>query len=140
MQLIEKTYEKKALLDLPPNVRDLAEDLLSRYSLAQLLSLQAQKEPPEFEKTLLKEYNTLSRYWLPVLQATLLAKATYFLPNQEMNQNQILYLIKLACTNAGYPLGIYSLADIIEITKNDMRVLSEWLKHMGNLLLDKKKT
>lgn len=139
MQLTEQTYEKQALLDLPPNARDLAEELLSRESLTQLLSLQAQKHPPEFGQKQLAEHHVHLRYWLPILQATLLAKATSFVPSKEMTQAQILYLTKLACANAGFPLGLYSLADVIEMSKNSMTALSEWLTNMRNLLLDKKK-
>lgn len=140
MHLIEKSYEKKALLDLPPNARDVAEDLLTRCSLAQLLALQAQGTPSEAEQRLLHEHHAPVHHWMNILKATLLAKCTYFLPSKDMSQAQILYLIKCACTNADYPLGEYSLADIIEISRPDMLAFSEWLSHMTNLLIDKKKT
>lgn len=140
MQFTEQPYERKALLDLPPNARDLAELLLNRYSLKQLLALQAAKMPPQFELKMIKEHRTELSYWPTILQATVLAKTTHFVASEALTQPHILYLLKLACANAGYALSKHSLVDVIEYTKQDMAVLNKWLITMRDLLLEKKKT
>lgn len=135
MQLTENRYENKLLLDLPPNARDIAEEFLSETNLTELLRMQAENEP---DMDLLKQHHVSAKLWQNILQATLLAKTTYFLPSPTLEQQELLYLVKVACKNAGFSLTKTPLPEIIEKTSFEMPVLHDWLKNMAQLLIDKK--
>lgn len=124
MQLMENNYEQKLMQALPPHARDVADDLLNATSLKSLLSMLATNVP---DKTLLSPKNVPGSLWLPILKATLLAKCTYFLPNERFTSEEVLFLMKTACMSAGYPLGEYQLREIMALSKNDMPVFHHWL-------------
>lgn len=124
MQLMENDYEQKLLQALPPHARDVADDLLNATSLRSLLSMLEANTP---DKNLLSPKNVPSGLWLPILNATLLAKCTYFLPNDRFSSEELLFLMRTACMSAGYPLGEYQLREILSLTKNDMPIFHHWL-------------
>lgn len=124
MQLIENDYEQKLMQALPPHARDVAEDLLNATSLKSLLSMLEANTP---DKRLLSPKNIPSSLWLPILKATLLAKCTYFLANEQFHSEELLFLMKAACMSAGYPLGDYQLREVLALTKNEMPIFHHWL-------------
>ncbi len=132
MQLLENNYEKKLLLQLPPKARDVAETLLSSYSLAELLALWQQDQPDE--KSLQRKQEIEVKDWYPILNAVILAKTTYFFINPDFTQDEVLYLIKAACASAGFPLTQYSLSEAIRLSEADFPVLNEWLVSMAKTL------
>ncbi|HHT00209.1 MAG TPA: hypothetical protein ENK73_05060 [Thiomicrospira sp.] len=116
MHLIENKYETAALLKLPPNARHIAEHLLSITPLSELLIMVQDGTP---DQNLLKEYNAPKSLWDDVLKATLLAKTTYFLPNEKFTKEEFLYLIKSACLSVDLPLNIYSIKEVIEMSQQE---------------------
>lgn len=133
MELLESDYEQKLLLELPPHARDLASELLSTRSLGELLSLREQQEP---DKALLATKRVPERNWYELMNAAVLAKTTYFLPNPKFSQEEIYYLIKVASTCIHYPLKQGNLKDLIEFSETqDMPVLTNWLRNFSKLLL-----
>ncbi|MPQ77181.1 hypothetical protein [Hydrogenovibrio sp. JE_KL2] len=133
MELLENDYEQTLLQALPPNARDLALELLSTYSLGQILALREKTEP---DKELLATKHVSDRYWLPLINAAILAKSTYFLPNPKFSQDEIFYLIKAACSSINYPIKQATLKELMEFTQaKEMHVLSKWLQDFSELLL-----
>lgn len=133
MELLESDYEQKLLLELPPHARDLANELLSTRSLGELLSLREQPEP---DQALLASKHVHERHWYDMMNAAVLAKTTYFLPNPKFNQKEIYYLIKVASSCIRYPLKQGNLKDLIDFTETqDMPVLTNWLENFSQLLL-----
>jgi len=131
MQLLENRYEKALLLQLPPKARDIAENWLAQKPLNELLEL-SQKNKPNTE--LLEAYDVPDEYWQPIINATVLAKTTYFLANSNFSQEEILYLIKSATASAGMPLGEYTLGEVIKLSKADLPILNLWLMEFAQLL------
>ncbi|KUJ74264.1 hypothetical protein AVO42_02275 [Thiomicrospira sp. XS5] len=127
MPLIENEFEQALLQELPPHARDIALDFMGTYSLGELLEALQANEP---DKELLQRKKVPSSYWEPILKATLLAKCTYFIPNPEFRQEERLFLIKVACMSAGFPLSTFSLVEILEISHQKMPVLNQWLKRL----------
>lgn len=133
MNLLENNFEQKLLLELPPHARDVAHDLLTTESLGGLLSLREKNEP---DKARLKSKNVPENLWLSILNAAILAKSTYFLPNPKFSQEEILFLIKAACSSINYPIKQATLMDLIEYTRQqDMETLYQWLKDFSKLLI-----
>lgn len=133
MHLIENVLEQKLLLDLPPHARDIAMEYISTKSLGELLDLWQETKP---DLSQLSAKNIPHSMWKPLINAALLAKVTYFLPNPDLTQEEMLFLIKIACMSAGYPLNTYSLADVMVMTKEDMPVLHNWLQQFADFLLE----
>lgn len=131
MQLLENRYEKTLLLQLPPKSRDVAETLLNHYSLAELLSMWQKNIPDE---ALLNEHQAPHEEWYAILNATILAKTTYFLANSHFTKAEILYLIKAACGSAGLSLTKHSLKEAIQLSQSNFPVLHEWLLEFSLLL------
>lgn len=134
MQLAEE-FEKNKLFELPPNARDIAIDLLNTQSLAQLLNL---RDQPDL-KALATEHLP-QEIWPDIIKATLLAKATMLLPNPQFNSAEILYLIKIACQAADWPLENYTLANIMSLASQDLPHFKHWLSKMITLLQSKTPT
>lgn len=130
MQSLEDKYEKALLLQLPPKARDVANNLLNVKTLAELLELWQITSP---DNALLGQYKIASQDWYPVINATILAKTTYFSPNPDFTQEERLYLIKAACASAGFPLTKHSLKDVITLSQTDFPVLKEWLLNFSKL-------
>jgi len=135
MHLIENKYETAALLKLPPNARDIAEELLTKTALNELLIMWQSKEP---NINLLTHHKVPASLWSEVIDATLLAKTTYFLPNEKLSKEEILYLIKVACHSINKPLNAYTIKDVIELSREEYPVLSQWLTDFAKLLKQKK--
>lgn len=131
MQLIENDYENALLLKLPPNARDIAEHFLTFKPLHELLTMW-QENTPDLE--LLTEHRVTNQYWEAILKATLLAKTTYFFENPNFSEDEILYLLKIACASADLPLKAYSLAEVMDLSKDEMPIFHNWLKHFTQLL------
>jgi len=131
MQLLENRYEKALLLQLPPKARDVAEVLLNTLSLAELLSMWQQNTP---DKMLLNEHQVPHKEWYAILNATVLAKSTYFLANAQFTKEEALYLIKAACGSAGLSLTKHSLKEAVQLSLSDFPVLHEWLLEFSLLL------
>lgn len=131
MQLLENKYEKTLLLQLSPKARDVAEGLLNSLSLAELLSMWQKNIPDE---TLLNEHQVPNKEWYAILNATILAKTTYFLANPRFTKAEILYLIKAACGSAGLSLTKHSLKEAIQLSQSNFPVLHEWLLEFSLLL------
>ncbi|QBZ82070.1 hypothetical protein GHNINEIG_00094 [Hydrogenovibrio crunogenus] len=135
MHLIENEFEQKLLHELPPHARDIGLDLVSTRSLGELLVM---LDENQVDKELLSVKKVPASLWEPILRAALLAKTTYFLPNSELSQEEILFLIKAACMSSGYPLPEHSLAEIIELTEEDMPVFHRWLLQLTKNLQEKR--
>lgn len=133
MELLENDYEQKLLMDLPPNARDLAQEMLSTRSLGDLLLLRENAEP---DKEILASKHVLERYWSDLINATILAKTTYFLPNSKFSQDEVFFLIKVAASTVNYPIEQTSLKEFIEFAKaKDMLILANWLEDLSDLLV-----
>ena len=131
MQLLENKYEKTLLLQLSPKARDVAEGLLNSLSLAELLSMWQKNTPDE---ALLNKHQVPHKEWYAILNATILAKTTYFLANPRFTKAEIFYLIKAACGSAGHSLTKHSLKEAIQLSQPNFPVLHEWLLEYSILL------
>ena len=69
-----------------------------------------------------------------ILNATILAKTTYFLANPNFTQKEALYLIKAASASAGMSLKKHTLKEIIQLSRIDFPDFHEWLLHFSPLL------
>lgn len=137
MHLLENSFERKLLNDLPPNARDIAEEFLATKSLGDLLLL-LKKDTPD-TKTL-EEKKVREHFWLPIIKAAILAKTTYLLPNQQLTREEILFLIKAICLSIDYPSQEIVLKDMIEYAKKkEMTTLNLWLSQFSKLLVEKSK-
>jgi len=134
MHLIENNYEKTALLQLAPHARDVAEQILTVTPLNELLQLWLSKEP---DTTLLTLHKVPIGMWSEIVDAALLAKVTYFLPNERFDKEEVLYLIKIACLSINKPLSAFTIKEVIELTKEDYPVFSHWLTDFAFLLKQK---
>ena len=134
MHLIENKYETAGLLNLPPHARDIAEHLLTVTPLSDLLVLWQAKEP---NRELLRLHKVPESFWNEILDATLLAKTTYFLPNEKFTKEEITYLMKAACESIQLPLNAYSVKDVIKMSKEDYPVFNEWLITFAKQLKEK---
>ncbi|BCN92324.1 hypothetical protein THMIRHAM_01090 [Thiomicrorhabdus immobilis] len=135
MHLIENKYETAGLLKLPPHARDIAEHLLTLTPLNELLLMWQADEP---NQDLLHEHRVPEKLWPEIINATLLAKTTYFLPNPNFTKEELLYLMKAACSSIGLPLNLYSVKEVIEMSREEYPIFSEWLKTFANLLKQKR--
>jgi len=133
MHLLENSYEKKLLLELPPHARDIAENFLATKSLGNLLQLIERNSPDEL---LLAKKKVPIQYWIDILKAAALAKTTYFLPNEKLSREELLFLIKSACLSVDIPTQDIVLRDVIEFAKlQEMNTLHQWLKSISSLLV-----
>lgn len=133
MHLIENNFEKKLLLDLPPHARDIAEEFLSEKSLGDLMRLIEVNTPDSY---ILNAKKVPELYWQDILKAALLAKTTYFFPNEKLSREEMLFLIKVICLSLDIPRQDIALKDIIELAKREeMYVLSGWLNELSDLLI-----
>ncbi len=132
MELIENEFEHTLIQRLPPHARDAAELLFSTYSLRQMLDMFYHQGLPE---ALLEEFHLKSTQSLSILNACLLAKITYFLPNPKMTKEECAYLIRLGCQVAGYPLEKYKISEIIIAAKDDLPTFTQWLTVFEKLYL-----
>ncbi|WP_040727017.1 hypothetical protein [Thiomicrorhabdus sp. Kp2] len=124
MHLIENKYETAGLLKLPPHARDIGEYLLTIIPLNELLILWQAKQP---NRELLHFYKVPEVYWDEIIDATLLAKTTYFLPNDNFTKEELLYLMKAACESIHLPLNAYSVKEVIKMSQDEYPIFSEWL-------------
>lgn len=131
MHLIENKYETAGLLLLPPHARDIAQHLLTVTPLSELL-LMWQNQKPNHE--LLIRHKVPVEFWEKIIDATLLAKVTYFLPNSTFNRDEVLYLIKAGCLAIKMPLDTYSVKEVIDAKSEDYPVFINWLKQLAKLL------
>ena len=131
MHLIENKYETAGLLLLPPHARDIAQHLLTVTPLSELL-LMWQNQKPNHE--LLIRHKVPVEFWEKIIDATLLAKVTYFLPNSTFNRDEVLYLIKAGCLAIKMPLDTYSVKDVIDAKSEDYPIFADWLKQFTKLL------
>lgn len=131
MHLIENKYETAGLLLLPPHARDIAEHLLTITPLSELLLMQHNQKP---NHELLLRHKVPVEFWEEIIDATLLAKATYFLPNEKFSRDEILYLIKVGCLAVKMPLDTYSIKDVIDEKGEDYPIFIDWLKTLTKLL------
>ena len=136
MNLIENDFETALMQELPPNARDLAEHLFSTYSLQKLLKMIYETGISEGD---LKYHHIPSKLGPSILNAALLAKITYFLPNAKMTKAECEYLITLACAAAGYPLKDYNIKEVLTAIQSQMPVLFKWLLTFQKLHLTLKK-
>nr|MCH9741636.1 hypothetical protein [Pseudomonadota bacterium] len=98
-------YEDQLVRQLPPNAQRVAELLLSRLSLSELLTM----------------------------RAIILARITYFDPSPLLSQEKILLLVKLAVETVGFSLST-PLPQIVAEVKEDYPRLTTWLVQMAQLL------
>lgn len=136
MQLLENNFENGAIQQLPPNARDLAEHLLTITPLEKLLTMQQEDKP---DKRLLSEFNVPKKHWIDILNATILAKTTYFVVNPNFSADEILYLMKAACLSINRPLNVYSVKDVIEMSQEDYPIFTNWLTKLAKQLKNKTK-
>ena len=134
MHLIENKYETAGLLKLPPHARDIAEHLLTITPLHELLLIWKDGTP---NKDLLHQHHVPESFWGEILNATLLAKTTYFLPNPNFTKEELLYLMKAACSSIKRPLNTYSVKEVIEMSQEDYPVFSSWLTNFAKQLKQK---
>ena len=135
MQLLENKFENAGLLKLPPNARDIAEHLLTITPLDKLLSMQTAGLP---DNSLLREHKVSVKHWQDIINAVILAKTTYFVINPSFNKEEILYLMKAACLSINRPLNVYSVKEILEMSRAEYPIFSIWLSELAQLL--KRKT
>ncbi len=127
MELIENKYEMAGLMMLPPHARDVADHLLTVTPLNKLMEMREQNQP---DTNLLKQFNAPAKLWLEILNAALLAKTTYFLDNPYFTEEELLFLIKTACSSINMPLEVYSIKDVLEMSAEDYPVFCDWLKEL----------
>jgi hypothetical protein len=124
VDLIENEFEKALILRLSPNARDLAEYLFSTQPLKTLLEM---RYKTGLQPELTEQYHLSERQALPLLNALLLAKATYFLPNPKFAASDYRYLIQLACESAGFDLNSTSVPEILASIKGELPIFHQWL-------------
>ena len=71
-------YENYLIRQLPPNAQRAAEALLAKMSLAELLSMRAEKR---LDLYLLDQNKVAHELWPDILRAVLLARVSYFEPS-----------------------------------------------------------
>jgi len=134
MHLIENKYETAGLQNLPPHARDVADQLLTVTPLSELLTIWQDNTP---NSELLQEHKAPEQLWPDIVNAALLAKVTYFLPNENFTKEELLYLMKAGCASIKLPLNVYSIKEVVEMSENDYPVFSQWLtdfaKHLKTL-------
>ena len=91
-----------------------------------------QQPKPNFD--LLVEHKVNIGLWPAIVKATLLAKATYFLPNKNFNKDEITYLMKAAALAVDMQLEIYTVKDIVQLHQKNHPILVNWLKQLLELL------
>jgi hypothetical protein len=123
-------YEDQLIRQLPPNAQRVAELLLSRLSLSELLTM---RDNGDVDVFLLNEHNVSQALWPDILRAIILARITYFNPSPLLNQEKILLLVKLAVETAGFSLST-PLPQIVAEVKEDYPRLTTWLVQMAQLL------
>jgi len=134
MHLIENKYETAGLLKLPPHARDIAEHLLTITPLHELLLIWQDGTP---NKDLLHRHHVPESLWEEIINATLLAKTTYFLPNPNFTKEELLYLMKAACSSIKLPLNAYSVKEVIEMSQEGYPVFNSWLTSFAKQLKQK---
>lgn len=123
-------YEDQLIRQLPPNAQRVAELLLSRLSLSELLTM---RDNGDVDVFLLNKHNVSQALWPDILRAIILARITYFNPSPLLNQEKILLLVKLAVETAGFSLST-PLPQIVAEVKEDYPRLTTWLVQMAQLL------
>jgi hypothetical protein len=123
-------YEDQLIRQLPPNAQRVAELLLSRLSLSELLTM---RDNGDVDVFLLNQHNVSQALWPDILRAIILARITYFNPSPLLNQEKILLLVKLAVETAGFSLST-PLPQIVAEVKEDYPRLTTWLVQMAQLL------
>lgn len=123
-------YEDRLVRQLPPNAQRVAELLLSRLSLSELLAM---RDNGDVDVFLLNEHKVNQELWPDIVRAIILARITYFDPSPLLNQEKILLLVKLAVETAGFSLST-PLQQIVAEVKEDYPRLTTWLVQMAQLL------
>lgn len=123
-------YEDYLIRQLPPNAQRVAEALLAKTSLANLLEM---REENRIDLFLMNENKVAHELWPEILRAVLLARVSYFEPSPFLNQEKILLLVKLAVETVGFSLST-PLPQIVNAIKADYLRLTKWLTLMAQLL------
>jgi hypothetical protein len=123
-------YEDRLIRLLPPNAQHVAEMLLSRLSLTDMLRM---RDEDEMDLYLLNEHKVSRELWPNILRAIILAKVTYFDPSEFLDQAKVLMLVKLAVEAAGFSLST-PLPQVVAAVKTDYKRLTRWLVVMAQLL------
>jgi hypothetical protein len=123
-------YEDRLIRLLPPNAQHVAEMLLSRLSLTDMLRM---RDEDEMDLYLLNEHKVSRELWPDILRAIILAKVTYFDPSEFLDQAKVLMLVKLAVEAAGFSLST-PLPQVVAAVKTDYKRLTRWLVVMAQLL------
>ena len=137
MNLIENKYETAGLWKLPPHARDVAEELLTVTPLDELLVIWQEQKP---DHKLLQRFHAPVTLWPDILNATLLAKTTYFILNPDFTRQELLYLMKIACASVNRPLDTYSIKEVIEMSQEDYPIFVDWLTEFASQLKQLSKT
>lgn len=123
-------YENYLIRQLPPNAQHVAEAVLARYSVAELLEI---KESGKVDEYLLKENKVSAEWWPEIVRAALLARISYFDPSPLLNKEKILLLVKLAVETIGFSVST-PLPQVVAAIKSDYPRLTRWLVQMAQLL------
>lgn len=125
--MIQHRFERSLLNLLPPNARKVADNLLTEYCLMGLLRLY---EDGFIEKNLLQQHQVDERLWADILQASLLAKLTYFEASDLLTREQVYFLIETALKVLFYEVN-YPLAQVFVETKRQHPFFARWLVAMA---------
>jgi hypothetical protein len=123
-------YENRLIRLLPPNAQHVAEMLLSRLSLTDMLRM---RDDGDMDLFLLNQHKVDKELWPEILRAVILAKVTYFDPTEFLDQAKVLLLVKLAVEAAGFSLS-RPLPQVVAAVKTDYPRLTRWLVMMAQLL------
>jgi hypothetical protein len=123
-------YENRLIRQLPPNAQHVAEMLLSRLSLTDMLRM---RDNGDMDLLLLNQHKVDKDIWPEILRAVILAKVTYFDPTEFLDQAKVLLLVKLAVEAAGFSLST-PLPQVVAAVKTDYPRLTRWLVMMAQLL------
>lgn len=131
MAVILHAYEDRLIRDLPLlKAQHVAENLLSRYSVVELLELQLSGEVDDYAMSQNKLPYDL---WPEIVRAALLARISYFDPSPNLNKEKILLLVKLAVEAIGFTVST-PLPQVVAAIKSDYLRLTNWLIQMAQLL------
>lgn len=130
-----QAYEDRLIRQLPPNAQHVAEMMLSRMSLAELLRM---SDTGDMDLFLMTQHNVSKELWPDILRAVTLAKVTYFEPSDLLDQAKVLLLVKLAVESAGFSLAT-PLPQVVASVKKDYPRLTRWLVAMAQLLAKQRK-
>lgn len=131
MVVILHSYEDKLIRDLPLlKARYVAETLLTRYSIAELLTLQLAES---VDVDLMNSHKLPYDLWPDIVRAALLARISYIHPSHNLSKQKILLLVKLAIEFSGLNSSV-PLSEAVVSIKSDYAYLAIWLTGMAKQL------